>query len=870
MWMRALLRLYPHEFREQFGHDMRLTFAARFRECATASARVSLIARSLADAVHSGAAEWRDALSPFPTPTRMLSDTLHAFRHATRTLRRNPGFTAATVLTLAVGIGATTAVFSVMGAALFKPLPYPNADRLVAVGETTKGEDMSISYPDLLDFQSRARSFQSIAGFAGQTFTLSDGGEPERFRGQLVTANLFATLGVHPLLGHAFSADDDRANAAPVVAISHALWTRRFAADSAIIGRTIAFDGRPFTVTAVMPPEFHFPDGIVYGPSDVWAPMSLLGTADRETRDSHPGLEAVGALKPGISLASARTDLSGVAASLAHEYPVTNQNTGVRVTSAIDAIVGSISSALLLLMGAAGVVLLIACANVAGLLLTRAESRRREMAIKIALGAGGMRVAANFAGEAALLAIGGGLAGTALAFGLVKGFGFAVVNLPRLGSLTVDLHALEFAAGVTTFVAFACGLAPMLWARRHNTQQSLTTRGAAGTLATRMRNAFVVGQVALSLVLLVTASLLLRTFDNMSASDGGVRPAGVFTFAIQLPDTRYRDEHARAVFMQTFTERLSSGADVSSAAAVSVLPFSGFGAQARMNVAGRPNEEARRTDVAAVTPGYFRTMGIEVVHGRDFAPSDNERAIPVVVVDERFAEAMWPGEDAVGKRVTGWAKPEWTVVGVVRHVKNYGVSSESRQEMYAPYAQRPTARVWTVVRTNAPPGTVMSAARAAVKEIDPLLPVYAARSMREVVDATVAGPRLAAFLSAGYALTALLVVIIGLHGALAYVVHRRTREIGVRMALGATAHGVIRLVVAQSLKLTGIGVVIGGLGAFAAARLIREQLFGVTATDLATFGGAALGMLVVGVIAGAVPAWRAARVSPATVLGEEG
>jgi predicted permease len=480
-----------------------------------------------------------------------------------------------------------------------------------------------------------------------------------------------------------------------------------------------------------------------------------------------------------------------------------------------------------------------------------------------------VRVAANFAGEAVILAVCGGLAGTALAYGLVHWFGFSVAELPRLATLAIDGRALAFAVIATFTVALACSLAPLLRARDTNAQSALQSRGAGTFGASRMRNAFVVAQVALSLMLMVAASLLLRTFESMASNTGGIRPDGVATFTLQLPASRYGTEPQRTDFARALIERLGAQPGVTNAALISLLPFSGGGAQSGVGPVGGTREEERRTDVAAVTPDYFRVMGIDIIRGRTFSDADHAASTPVVVVDERFAASMWPAEDAIGKRVAGWGKDEWTVVGVVRHVKNYGVSAESRQEMYAPYAQRPSYRVWAVVKTPGDAGRVITAARAAVKATDPLLPVYGVRTMREVVDATVAGPKLAAFLSAGYALTALLVVIIGIHGAIAYLVHRRTREIGVRVALGASRRGVIRLVVSQSLRLTGLGVLIGVSGGIALTRLIRDQLYGISPLDIPTFVGAALAMVLAGVFASAIPAWRALRVSPLLALTDE-
>ncbi|HYV95900.1 MAG TPA: ABC transporter permease [Gemmatimonadaceae bacterium] len=864
----ALLRMYPRAFRDAFAGDMRAAFADALAARRGVVARTVFLLRAVPDLLRSAGAEWVDVIRELPSPRPMLADLPITGRRAARALVRVPPFTVAAVLTLAIGIGATTAVFSVMSAALLEPLPYPNAKRLMVVEGSTKGEGISLSYPDLMDLRTRSHLTEGFGGFYGQSFTLTGGADAVRIPGDVVTANLFGVLGVQPILGHTFAESDDALNAPRVVAISSTLWRDQFGADSGIVGKAITLDGAPFTVVAVMPDGFHFPDGVVYGPSNLWTPMSQLDAGDRPTRDAHAGIVGVALRRRGVSYDDAERELHGIAAQLAAEYPATNRDGGVFVHDPVDAIVGDTRDAIRMLFGAALLVLLVACANVGALLLTRTEARRREMAIRVALGASGVRVAADLVAEAILLAVAGGTCGTLLAFTMVRAFRASLSALPRLATVTVDSRALMFALAASAAVAAACVLLPFWSARRADVQRWLRTRGAAGAMTVRVRHTLVVLQVGMSLVLVVSSTLLVRTFGRAANESGGIRAENVTTFAIQLPDSRYGQPAARAQLVSAMTDKLSAVTGVSHAGAIGVLPFSGSGAQSGITRFGESREQAKRTDVNAVTPDYFAAMGVDVLAGRAFTSADADNAQPVAVVDEVFAKAMWPNEDPLGKRVSGWGKPEWTIVGVVRHVKNYGVTADSRQEMYVPYAQRPTFRAYLIVRSASPAG-VVDAGRAAAKSLDPSLAVFAARSMRTVVNATLANARLAALLSAAYAIIALVVAVIGIHGAIAYLVQRRTREIGVRLALGAQSRQVLRLVMSQGLRLTATGVAAGLIGAYVAGRLLRKQLYGVAANDAATFVIAAGAMIVVAAVASGLPARRAARVSPLVSLSDD-
>jgi putative ABC transport system permease protein len=789
---------------------------------------------------------------------------------AIRALRRAPGFAAVAILTLALGIGATTAVFSIISTALLDPLPYPNAARLVSLTETRGRDEISVSYPDFLDWREQGRAFGGLSAFYGFGFNLVGSGAPERIAGAAVSANMWSTLGVRPLLGRAFGAEEDEPGSQRVTAIGYGLWQTRFGGDPAIVGTSITLNAEPYTIVAVMPPGFRFPDGIVYGAADLWVPISELSAREQQIRDSHPGLYVMGVLGDGISVQAARSDLEGLAARLGEAYPASNRQIGVTLVPAADRIVGELRSALWILFGAVALVLLIACSNVAALLLTRAAARKRELSVRMALGAGRWQVAGHLLAEGGVLAVLGGLAGVATALVLVRVGTPLVAGLPRLQVVHLDWRALLVAAGATLATALAFGLAPLLWLARADLEPSLKSRGA-GTDArsARLRRLLVGGQVALAAVLLVGAGLLLQTFARLAAERGGIDPVGVLTFSIRLPETSYDGARSNQ-FYRALADRIGSLPGVMAVGAVSVLPFSGAGAQSGIRPGEAPAvpESERRTDVQVATPGYFAAMGIELVRGRLFGEEDRSDGPEVAVVDEELARAFWGDEDPIGRRVVGWGG-ERTVVGVVRHVKTYGIAAASRQELYVPHAQRPFQRMHVVARISGEPLLLVSAIRREIAGLDPNLPISGVRSMQDVVDATAAGPRLAAVLSGSFAALAVLLALLGIYGVTAYVVTQRSREIGVRIALGATPRAVMRLVVGQGLRLAGASLVVGLLAALAASRVLRSHVYGVSPTDVPTYALVPIGLLVVAALGSSLPALRAARISPAEVLTDE-
>jgi putative ABC transport system permease protein len=793
----------------------------------------------------------------------LLRQQLH---YAARSLRRAPAFTTVTALTLALGIGSATAVFGIVSATFLRPLPYDEPDRLIALSETRRGEEISVSYPNLLDFREQSHSFTEVAGFAGRAFSLGSGdGPPERVRGQVVTANLFRTLGVTPVRGRGFLDAEDRAGPERVVIIGHGLWERRFASDPTIVGQPIVLDREAYTVVGIMPRGFDFPGGLVYGAAEVWVPAGVAASSDWNSRQSHPGIVGLARLRPGATLASARADLEAIAARLREQYPESNAEQSVLARTALDAIVGNLRPGLMLVGGAVALLLLITCANVAGLFLARAVARHREIAIRSALGAARRRIVGQLVAESLVLAALGGLAGVVVAWWSVRLAAPMLDGLPRLDRVPLDWRVVTFAIVTTIVTGLLYGVAPALAATGESIDRWLRDRGrSSGAMSGRVRRALVGGEIALSLMLVVGATLLGRSFAKLRAAPGGVDPAGVLTFELRVPGN---DSAAIGQFYQALAERVGALPGVSAVGGISTLPFSGAGAQSGMRVPG--STEQQRTDVAVVMPDYFRAMRVELLRGRLFTVADDSAAPTVAVIDERLARRFWPNADPIGQRLEGWGFRELTVIGVVRHVKNYGVASESREELYVSNAQRPAPRMIMTVRTSGDPESLAASARRIVAELDPTMPVYNVRTMREVVDATVAAPRLSAAVSSVVAALALLLATVGLYGVLAFTVGQRTHEIGVRMALGATPRMVAGLIVGQALTVAAAGIAVGVGGAAAVVRLVRSQLFGVSPVDPTTLVVVSITFAVVTAVASWLPARRAAHVSPVTALREE-
>ncbi|MGH9789365.1 MAG: ABC transporter permease [Candidatus Acidiferrales bacterium] len=796
-------------------------------------------------------------------------------RYGARQLARSPGFTAVAVLTLALGIGANTAIFSVANAVLLQPLPYQEPDRLVRLWESNPGRNwpfFSASAPNFNDWVQQNRSFESLAATEGATFNLTGTGEPERLRGRRVTSNFFALLGVELELGRNFTPEEGRPASARVAILSHGLWQRRFGADPGILGRTLRLDGESYEIVGVLPGTFRFTPG-----TEVWGPLAIdwnePGRADR----SNHTLLVVGRLKPGVTLAQAQADLESIAKRLEQQHPQSNGGWGVRTATFYDWIFSEETrQGIWVLLGAVGFVLLIACANVANLLLARLPGRQREFALRAALGAARVRVFRQLLTESALLAVLGCLGGVLLAaWGTETIASTASINVPRLDETRLDTTVLAFSVLLSVLTSVFFGLVPALQASGTNLGEVLK-EGSRGTVGSRhrLRGALVVSEIALALMLLVGAGLMLRSLLHLQAVPLGFQAENVLVMRINLPPSRYPDGGQRVAFYNDLLERIRSVPGVRGAAAIMGLPFEGWNWAQEINIEGRESAgEPLSADVQAVTPNFFRTMEIPLLSGRDFSQQDGDRDAPgVVVVSEGFARRFFPGQDAVGQRFrTLPTNPPLTIVGVVGEIRanNDSLRAEPRPTFYHCSCQVGFSSMAVLARTGPPPETLTSALRSQVHSLDPELPVYNVRTLEAVVHDAVGESRFQAALLAVFAGLALLLAAVGIYGVMAYSVSQRAHEIGVRMALGAQPGAVLSLILGQGARLALLGVVLGLGSAFALTRLLSTLLYRVAPTDPITFAGVSVLLLAVALLVCWLPARRAARVDPMVALRYE-
>jgi len=803
-------------------------------------------------------------------------------RYGARMLVTGGPVTLVAIITLALGIGANTAIFSIVNGILLKPLPFERPHELLLVAERHGDRGISVSWMNYLDWKAQAKTIADMGATVGTFLNLTrNGAEPERLIGARVTASYFATLATPPVIGRTFSEAEDNAGGEPVVVLDEGAWHRLFGGDPSVLGTAITLNGTAYTVIGVMPSAF----AIQKPPIEAWVSMGRV----RDTfgdRANHPGITVVARMKPGVTVDEARTDFETIAARLAQVYPQSNSNIGVRVGAMHDVVVGEdLTRALLVLAGAVGFVLLIACANVANLLLSRGAARQREIAVRTALGASRGRVLRQLLTESVLLAGAGGLAGILLgAWGLRALLGAVPDNLARVDAVGIDMQVLAFTVALTLITGIVFGLAPALQVSKPDLAETLKEGGRSGTRgarAQRVRSALIVAQIALSLVLLIGAGLMLRSFAELQASSPGVDPAGVVAAGVTLPGQRYAtDLEARRQFFRRVLERLETTPGVESAGAVLPLPLSLNGWQTTFLIEGMAEPEPGKfpvNDIARVSPSYFRTMGIRLLRGRAFTWSDDEKMPPVAIVDEMFVKTWFPNEDPIGKRVKinaghvppGMPEPPWsTIVGVVNHVKNYGIDQESRVEIYVPFLQSTNTQLSLVVKSR-DAASAVRAMREAVREADPTLPVFGVRTMDEYLARTLTSKRLMMVVLALFAAVALTLAAVGIYGVMSYAVAQRTSEIGIRMALGAHPRDVLRLVVGHGVVLTIVGVVLGLGAAYWLTRLMTALLFGVSATDPMTFAAVAALLAAVAFVATWVPARRAAKVDPLIALRYE-
>jgi putative ABC transport system permease protein len=812
-------------------------------------------------------------------------------RYALRGLRQRPGFTLVAVLTLALGIGANTAIFSVVNSVLLRPLPYERPERLAMIWGHRNQEPLAeLSVPEYWDLRERTHAFAGVAAFADGNINLTGTGTPVRIRAGYFTANTPALLGVAPAIGRGFTADEDLPGGPPVVLLGDGLWRRRFGADPKVVGRVLTLDDTPTTVVGVMPPDFQLPTHYAGAPRELWAPMQLDPAINRGERGWH-FLEVIGRLRDGVALETASSETSTLMHGMLAAYPMeyTPEFDG-SATAVSQAVVGDVRPALLVLLGAVALLLLIACANVAGLLLARSEARQREIALRTALGAGRSRLVRQLLTESLLLAVAGGLVGLLLAVWGVQGLVLAAPpSVPRLDAVGIDLRVLGYTLGVTLLTGIMFGLAPALHAVRGDLTGALTDGGRAGTTGRarqRVRQALVTGQVAVALVLVTGAGLLVQSFLRLRQVDPGFVPQRLLTARVELSPVRYRANDAKRRFYENLLERLRSIPGVRSAATARALPMTGkleigdwsFVLEGQAASPPLPTDW-HPADWQVVSPGYFATMGIPMLQGRDFAASDRLGTPGAMIVNRTLARQVWPDGDALGRRVLlggGGADSVWrTVVGIVGDVRHRGLTASPRPEMFLPYAQFPAGTgnappsMHVVLRAAGDPSALATALGAAVAALDPDVPLSGVQTMETAMGSWAAERRLIMLLVSGFALVALVLGSVGIYGVMAHLVAQREREIGVRMALGALPGQILGLVVSQSAWLVGAGIVAGTAGALAVTRLLTGLLFQVRPTDPLTFLGTTLVLVVAAAGATLVPALRAVRTDPAHVLRSE-
>ena len=804
-----------------------------------------------------------------------LDNLRNDLRYAVRSYAKAPAFTVIILTTLALGIGASTAIFSMVNGILLQPLPLPDPDRLVYANEVNgKGVVISMAWPNYVDWRARAQSFQSLANSRDEPYTLTGVDRAQRLRGRRVTGNFFQTLGVSPVLGRGFTEEDDRPNTPPAVVISEPFWRTQLGADPAIIGRTLQLNDAAHTVVGVLPRDFQF-----VRPYDVFVSMGpMAGERNLLDRGNHTGFYALGRLKPGVSVEAAGAELRSIAASLEREYPNTNTGVSVRAERLADRLVTDIRLTLLVLFGAVGFLLLIACVNVANLLVARGAARQHELAVRAALGGSRRRLVSQMLVESTFVSIAGGALGVGAGAWLLRALvAVAPEGTPRIADVRLDAAALAFAFAAAAICGLVFGALPAFQASGEAGQQVLVRGRAAGfaSRSHRLRRGLMVVETALALVLLTGAGLMMRTLHELTQVETGFRSDHLVTTRFSLAGEQWT-RPKRVAFYNELQSRLRAVPGISDAAFTYSLPIDGSNWNSIFIVGDKPVPPRSQLPSAAFTPvsaGFFETMGMRLIRGRFFDGTDSATAPKVTVINESLAKRLWPGEDAVGKRLKqGWPETpnEWReVVGVVADVKLNGVAAETPMQAYLPLPQEPPESMAIVARTQGDPAAAGPAIEAAMQQLNKDLPLFQIRTMDDVLGTSLARQRMSMLVFVIFALVALTLASIGLYGVVAHGVTERMHEIGVRIALGAEQWHVVGMIVRQGLSMALVGTAIGVAGAIALSRWIQSLLFGVTATDPATLAAVVTVLLAVAVVACSVPAWRATRVDPTSALRAE-
>jgi putative ABC transport system permease protein len=807
-------------------------------------------------------------------PRWFMANLLRDARYALRQLVRTPGFTTVAVLTLALGVGATTAIFSVVNGVLLRPLPFADPDALVRVHEVVPQYGrFSVAPATFIDWRAQNRVFERTAAYSSTSGTFTDAEVPERIPGAVVTWDTFELLGIAPVAGGGFSAAHEPPGAPAVMVLSHGLWQRRFGGNAAVIGQSIPVNGVPTTILGVMPPDFYFPSRM----AEFWQPMTI--NPSNAPRGAH-FLGAVARLKPGVTLAQANAEMKGISERLAVEYPDNSANESSEVVPLLEQVVGSVRTPLMILLAAVGVVVLIACANVANLLLVRASVREREIAIRSALGAGRRRIVVQMLAESLVLAVVGGGLGLLLAYLAIPSIQtLSAGGIPRVAEVAIDGRVLGFAAVASILTGLLFGLAPAWHAARSGLGLVLKEGGRSSVASGSrwVRSALLVGEVALSIVLLVGASLLLRSFARVTSVDPGFQPDGLLAFQVSLPQSAYGQDGNRITFYHQLLERIDALPGVSSAAMVQTLPMRG-GYVLSFEVQGRPKPEPGQEPSAnyrVVSPDYFAALGVPVRRGRALTAQDATGAQLVAVVDEAFVRKHFPDEDPIGRGIDigNGVDGFFQIVGVVGDVRHAGLDSVAAPTMYVPYEKDVFSTMWILARAEGDVTRLAGPVRDAVRALDRSLPAYSILPFTTVMGESVAQRRFSMLLLGGFAGLALFLAAVGLYGVVAYSVSQRTREIGLRMAVGADRRDILRLIVGGGMKLAVAGVAIGLAAAVGVATWLASQLesmlFETTTSDVMSYAATAGLLLAVAALACYLPARRAMRVDPLVALQAE-
>ncbi len=801
-------------------------------------------------------------------------------RYAMRQLRKSPGFFVISIVTLALGIGANTAIFTVVNAALLRSLPYREPARLVYLDETrTSGTftKMEFSYPDFQDFRAHNQSFSDVGGYSSTDAIYSSKDGSEQLNTIVISANFFDVLGVRPLLGRVFQSDADLAGGEKTVLLSYGGWQKRFGGDPNVVGRTVTLNGQAYSIAGVLPRNFQFAPS---RSSDFWMPLSVSGW--RLRRNAH-WLFGIGRLKPGVTLQQAQAEASGLARQLEIQYPDSNPGVGFALAPLHEALLGDVRPVLLVLMAAVAAVLLIACSNLAGLQLARSMARQKDIAVRTALGASWARIVRLLLTESLLIAAMGGIAGVALAYAMLP---ILVSSLPKdqqallpfLQNLQIGQGVLWFSAVVSIFAGVAFGLLPALQGARADVRDSLQdgNRTTPGSLRHRLRNGLVVSQIAIAIVLLVCAGLLMKSLSKLLKVDPGFNVAHLLTFDTSVPPGKYHAYPPVIALERELRARLQALPGVKSAATVSTLPIRNGGGSSRFVIAGHAKtpEEEHEANGRDVSPNYFETMGIPLRAGRLLSDHDDAQSPHVVVINQALADEMFPHEDPLGKRIDfAYTKTAnvWEIVGVVGNENLGQLDHKPTPVYYDAFPQSPNGQMGVVLRTAGDPSTVEGSVTAAMRELDPLMPVTSLATMDTIIaeSPSVSMRRYPAYLIGAFAALALVLAVLGIYGLLAYVVAQRTRELGIRLALGAQRSSLLTLVISSGVKLALIGVAVGAVGSLAAGRMLSALLFAVHATDITILLSVALMLVLVSVLASYVPARRAAAIEPMKALRTE-